>query len=141
MEAAARYNRPHLIDIFIKKGASDWTRSMCGAIEGGHMDLVIFFMAKDVNKAQRAKHGFLKACWENKLGFVQYFVDEAEKLNPINKRDLCNGLYNAALKGHINVVKNMLERGADDCESALSVAKQNRHDAIVALLSPLVRLS
>ena len=49
MQGAARGGHKELVDLFIKQGATDWDRGMYGAAYGGHKELVEFFINRGAN--------------------------------------------------------------------------------------------
>jgi len=46
MKLAAQGGHHNLVDFFISKGANNWKLAMEGAAQGGHRDLVDFFISK-----------------------------------------------------------------------------------------------
>ncbi len=46
MYGAAEGGHKDLVEFFIEKGAKDWNQGMLDAREGGHIDLVEFFRKK-----------------------------------------------------------------------------------------------
>jgi hypothetical protein len=46
MVGAAEGGHKELVDFFIEKGADNWNLGMEGSIEGGHRELVNFFQNK-----------------------------------------------------------------------------------------------
>lgn len=64
MCVAANVGNKELIDLFIEKGANDWTMGMIAAGQGGHKKLVDFFISK-YEDAWREIAQFLKIEMKN----------------------------------------------------------------------------
>ena len=80
------------------------------------------------------------ACAENEMGPIRRYVsDQGDDIDAATSGG-STGLHGAALKGHVEVCRFLVENGADtgkrddEGETALDLARRKGHGAVVALL-------
>ncbi len=73
MRAAAEGGHADLVRFFMEKGATDWDMSMRGAAEGGHAELVRFFVT---NGATDWERGMIGAGYCGHAELVRFFIEK-----------------------------------------------------------------
>ncbi len=85
---------------------------------------------------------FLMACWDNRknaIAIMALLLDSGISINQVDGNGF-SGLIKACIKGHSNIVRWLLAKGADshirdfEGRDALTHAKSNKHNKIVAML-------
>ncbi len=137
-----------LVKFLIKKGASISDTSgliaLQGAVIGGHIDTVKLLLEKGVApKSDNLSSLLATASANGFLGIVEVLLDNGMNINGMeNDRDrprYRTPLMAAAEAGHIEVVKLLLDRGANkyispNFNTAYSLARSNGHKKIMKLL-------
>ncbi len=93
------------VDKLIEKGATywGWDYGLCGACQGGHLDLVNLMIE---NGARRWNLGLMGACRGGHLELTNLIIEKGAD-------DWNYGLGGACYGGHLELVNLMIENGAD----------------------------
>jgi len=102
MKLAAEGGHRDLVDFFIFKGADNWDFGMKGAARGGHRDLVDFFISKGADNWNRGMFGAAKGGHRD---LVDFFISKGA-------RDWNWAMQGASLGGHRDLVKFFISKGA-----------------------------
>ncbi|STQ86808.1 ankryin [Helicobacter muridarum] len=98
-----------------------------------------YICSKGANKGNTP---FLMACWDNRRNaprIMETLLNNGISINQVDNNGF-SGLIKACIKGHSNIVRWLLEKGADskirdfENKDALTHSKENKHDKIVAML-------
>jgi len=76
MKLAAQGGHRNLVDFFISKGADNWNSGMFGAAQGSHHDLVDFFISKGSKNWNRGMEGAAKGGHKD---LVDFFISKGAK--------------------------------------------------------------
>ncbi len=107
-----------------------WENCLIGACEGGHINLVRYF----ISKGAKWESGFSYACKSGNLELVKLII---EKANLCEVRCWNLGLYSACQNGHVNVVNLMIDKGATHWNGGLLAACESGHLQLVKYMIDL----
>lgn len=113
--------------LLVKKGASINPSSidassnelipLYGALRFGDLELVKMLLPKGLDYQKRIKHGsrlFFNAVEGGDIEIVKYLYSKGVWTNPLtSERDMQSRLNIAALNGHVNITKYLIEKGLD----------------------------
>jgi hypothetical protein len=142
-----------IIELMINLGATNWNLGIQGLCEGAHVQLVKKYINNVVggnwdliirasyeggcneiieivenyafNYATNANYALMGACISNKR----------ELINIIENADINYGFYGACKGGHLELVKEMIDKGANDIKNGIIIACEEGHLEIIKFLS------
>ena len=113
MYGAAKGGYKDLVDLFIKKGATDWDWGMVCAAKGGHKELVDLFVKKGANNWNL---GMCSAAEGGHKELVDLFVKKGAN-------DFDNGMHCAVKGGHKEIVELFIKHGANNWNDGFFYSK------------------
>jgi hypothetical protein len=111
----------NLSEIYRKKGGFECKSALREAAKRGNLKMVKFIVQKVKEKEpkeplQDVEHSFIRACRHGRMDVVKYFLEEMDESPNIDCRDTKHGstaLMFAAQRGHLEIVKYLVSKGAD----------------------------
>jgi ankyrin repeat protein len=152
---AAISGRLHVVKYLVEEAGADVQRAGCigwtplmWAVDEGHTDVVGYLLSRpDIKidaKTPAGESMLLLACRPGHLEVMRLLVGAGAKVNP-QASDEYGSLGDAALNGHLHVVKYLVEEaGADvlrvdpDGRTPLMRAAERGHTDVAAYLQPIV---
>jgi len=127
MAKSAEGGHRNLINFFIVKGSDQWNWAMASAARGGHRDLVDFFISKGADDWHYGMNG---AAQGGHRDLVDFFISKGAN-------DWNWGMRGAAQGGHRDLVDFFISQGADDWSCGMIGAEKGKRPKLIKFFRKL----
>ena len=138
IELACKNGHLHIVEFLLTQGVyRDLTNTLIDSCEKGFTDIVLLLIQKEPTLLEQfqlhsgASNVLITACTNGHEEVVRILLG---RNLPVNNPEFHTPLYYASMKGHLNIVKLLLNSKAQVNKCDISVAEWNDHEEIVTCL-------
>ncbi|XP_071135364.1 uncharacterized protein [Mytilus edulis] len=142
IELACKKGHLHIVEFLLTQGVyQDLTQTFRDSCANGYTDIVLLLIKKEPNLLELIRelsgrsNVLNMACTNGHEKVVRILLrHNLPAKNPYSAANTCTPLYYASMKGHLNIVKLLLNTNAQVHERDISVAEWNDHEEVVKCL-------